>query len=228
MEKIIRIYTDTFVKSNPGSAAFGVILEFGDKQKEIAKGYKQTTKPRIELLSVIAGFEELKPGAEDYMIEIYTTSKQIVKAVKDNWSTKTNIDLWNRFKWYYDKYKPLIFPVSATKRTKNNGKCYKLAQNSLKTKLFDDKDYLSQRQNKRLERINKVKNKLTELDILYDLDKNSHNLRLNLTYFDKNGVIIFEYSNYSFFYQSGEVKQYKNITEAKLFKYLKEFINDDN
>lgn len=224
---VIRIYTDTFVKNNPGSAGFGVILEFGEKQKEISKGYRQTSKPRIELLSMIAAFDSLNDKAENYVIEVYTTSKQIVNTVKNKWSVKTNHDLWTKFNWYVNRYNPLFFPVSAKKRTKNNGKCYKNAQNSLENELFIDTEYNLQKENKRLERIERVKNKLNTLDVLYEIDNNNSNLRLNLTYFYKNAVVFIEYSDYSIFYETiSGVEQHKHISESKLFKLIKKFMID--
>jgi len=225
MDKIIRIYTDTFIEKNPGPAGFGVIFELGDRQKEISKGVKQTTKPRIELFSVISGLEQLKPGAENYSIEIYTTSKQIVKAVKENWSPTTNLDLWTKFNWYKKKYEPQIFPVLAKKRTKNNGKCYKNAQIALKNKLFDDKEYYIQKNKKKQERLDKIVEKLEKLEFSVKVEEFGYNFKLNISYFDRSGVIFFEYYDYSLFFQiNDEVKEHKIVKERELFNLLKTYI----
>ena len=57
---MIKIYTDGAAKGNPGPGGYGVVMEFGDKRKEISEGFRLTTNNRMELLAVIVGLEAIK------------------------------------------------------------------------------------------------------------------------------------------------------------------------
>jgi ribonuclease HI len=99
------IYTDGAARGNPGPGGYGVILMWGDKQKEIAAGYRLTTNNRMELMAVIAALESLTK--KNIALTIYTDSQYIVNSIQkkwlDNWirtdfkGGKKNKDLWLRF-----------------------------------------------------------------------------------------------------------------------------------
>jgi ribonuclease HI len=99
------IYTDGAARGNPGPGGYGVILMWGDKQKEISAGYRLTTNNRMELMAVIAALESLTK--KNIALTIYTDSQYIVNSIQkkwlDNWirtdfkGGKKNKDLWLRF-----------------------------------------------------------------------------------------------------------------------------------
>lgn len=104
-ENKLVIYTDGAARGNPGRGGFGVILMWGNKQKEIAAGYRLTTNNRMELLAVITALEALKQ--KGIPVTIYTDSQYVVNSIEkkwvDNWiktdfkGGKKNKDLWMRF-----------------------------------------------------------------------------------------------------------------------------------
>ena len=99
------IYTDGAARGNPGPGGYGVVLMWGDKQKEISAGYRLTTNNRMELMAVIVALESLTK--KNIPLTIYTDSQYIVNAIQqkwlDNWirtdfkGGKKNKDLWLRF-----------------------------------------------------------------------------------------------------------------------------------
>jgi len=99
------IYTDGAARGNPGPGGYGVVLMWGDKQKEISGGYRLTTNNRMELMAVIVALESLTK--KNIPLTIYTDSQYIVNAIQqkwlDNWirtdfkGGKKNKDLWLRF-----------------------------------------------------------------------------------------------------------------------------------
>ena len=104
-ENKLIIYTDGAARGNPGRGGYGVILMWGNKQKELSAGYRLTTNNRMELLAVITALEALKQ--KGIPVTIYTDSQYVVNSIEkkwvDNWiktdfkGGKKNKDLWMRF-----------------------------------------------------------------------------------------------------------------------------------
>ena len=46
-EKIVDMYTDGACKGNPGVGGWGVLLRFGDTQKTLCGGARETTNNRM-------------------------------------------------------------------------------------------------------------------------------------------------------------------------------------
>ncbi len=107
MSHPLHIYTDGAARGNPGRGGYGVVLLWGQKQKEISAGYRLTTNNRMELLGVIVALESLTK--KDIPITIFTDSKYIVDSIQKKWLNtwiktdfkggKKNKDLWLK---YYD------------------------------------------------------------------------------------------------------------------------------
>jgi len=101
---MITIFTDGAAKGNPGPGGYGTILQFGEKEKELSDGFRNTTNNRMELLAVIAGLEAIKkPG---WKVLVVSDSKYVVDAVTKGWlkswvvkdfKEKKNRDLWERY-----------------------------------------------------------------------------------------------------------------------------------
>jgi ribonuclease HI len=110
MSKII-IYTDGGCRGNAKSeniGGFGVVLQYGEHEKEMYGGERNTTNNIQELKGAITGLEALK--TTHIPVELYSDSKYVVEGVNDNWvrswrrngwknsSNKTpkNLELWVR------------------------------------------------------------------------------------------------------------------------------------
>jgi len=146
------IYTDGAARGNPGPGGYGIVLLWGNKQKEIAAGYRLTTNNRMELLAVIVALQSLTKN--DIPVTIYTDSKYIVDSVQKKWLNnwiktdfkggKKNKDLWIQ---YYDlskQFKVQFVWVKGHADNPYNNRCDELATNAADGKhLLIDKAYES-------------------------------------------------------------------------------------
>jgi ribonuclease HI len=98
----VSIFTDGASRGNPGRGGYGAVLIYGNHQKEISKGFKNTTNNRMELLAVIDALALLKESCE---VEIYSDSKYVVDSIEKRW-----VDGWVK-KGFKDK-KILIYGVN--------------------------------------------------------------------------------------------------------------------
>lgn len=151
----VEIYTDGSARGNPGPGGYGVILKYGNKEKEISKGYRKTTNNRMELLAVIAGLEALtREGME---VHIYSDSKYVVDAVEQGWvfgwqkkgfKNKKNADLWLRFLKVYAKHKVHFHWIKGHNEHPYNERCDMLATKAADGEhLLIDKEYEEGREN---------------------------------------------------------------------------------
>lgn len=90
MEKTVYLYTDGACKGNPGAGGWGVLLRYGEHQKEMFGSEAETTNNRMELTAVIEGLKALKRRSK---VEINTDS-QYVKNGMESW-----IHGWKRNGW---------------------------------------------------------------------------------------------------------------------------------
>ncbi len=82
MQKKINLYTDGSCLKNPGKGGYGAILEYNDTRKEISQGYLLTTNNRMELRAVICALNTIK---EPCIVDVYTDSKYVADAIRQNW-----------------------------------------------------------------------------------------------------------------------------------------------
>lgn len=129
------IYTDGASRGNPGPGGFGIVLMWGDKKKEISKGFRLTTNNRMELMAVIEALQTLTK--KNIALTIYTDSKYVVDSIEkkwvDNWirtdfkGGKKNKDLWTKF---YELSKHYTIKMQWVKGHANNpfnNRCDELA-----------------------------------------------------------------------------------------------------
>lgn len=122
MKKHVKIYTDGACSGNPGAGGWWAILVYGDKEKELSGGEKETTNNRMELMAVIAALEKLK---EPCKVDVYSDSNYVLKGIsewlpdwkKRGWKTADkkpvkNVEYWQRLeqaasnhdiKWHWVK-----------------------------------------------------------------------------------------------------------------------------
>ena len=100
------IYTDGACSGNPGPGGWGVLLVFGEHQKELSGGERSTTNNQMELTAAISGLEAL---TQPCTVTLYTDSQYVKNGItdwingwrKNGWKTANgkpvkNQDLWRR------------------------------------------------------------------------------------------------------------------------------------
>ena len=90
MNELIEIFTDGACKGNPGPGGWGVLLRYGQHEKQLYGGERLTTNNRMELMAVIQALRALKRNSR---ISI-TTDSQYVKNGITQW-----IHSWKRNGW---------------------------------------------------------------------------------------------------------------------------------
>jgi ribonuclease HI len=116
------IHTDGACSGNPGPGGWGVILEYGDKKRELKGGETHTTNNRMELMAAIQALEALKRPCD---VDLHTDSQYLRNGImtwihgwkRNGWKTADkkpvkNVDLWQRLdaalghhkiKWHWVK-----------------------------------------------------------------------------------------------------------------------------
>ena len=102
----VDIFTDGACSGNPGPGGWGVLLRYGDTEKELCGGEGATTNNRMELLAAIEAIEALKHPSK---VRLHTDSTYVkdgitrwIRGWKANgWKTAArkpvkNVDLWQR------------------------------------------------------------------------------------------------------------------------------------
>ncbi|MFZ0790121.1 MAG: ribonuclease HI [Chromatiaceae bacterium] len=106
MPDCVNAFTDGACKGNPGPGGWGVLLRWGEVERELCGGEPDTTNNRMELMAVIVALEALKRPA---CIAITTDSQYVKRGVtewmvrwkRNGWLTAgkqpvKNRDLWER------------------------------------------------------------------------------------------------------------------------------------
>ena len=100
-ENILTIYTDGACSGNPGPGGWGVLLQYGDKEKTLKGGDPSTTNNRMEMTAAIKAIEAIN---ETYTGEIilWTDSTYVMKGITE-W-----IHGWKKKNWVKSDKKPVI------------------------------------------------------------------------------------------------------------------------
>lgn len=104
--KRVEIFTDGACRGNPGPGGWGVVLRFGEREKNLHGGEAETTNNRMELMAAIQGLEALKEPCD---VVLTTDSRYVMQGItqwmaqwkRRGWKTADrkpvkNIDLWQR------------------------------------------------------------------------------------------------------------------------------------
>lgn len=105
-KKRVEAYTDGACRGNPGPGGWGVVLRFGENEKQLYGGEGHTTNNRMELMAAIRALEAL---TEPCQVRLTTDSVYVQKGISEwlaNWKRKgwktankkpvKNVDLWQR------------------------------------------------------------------------------------------------------------------------------------
>lgn len=93
------IYTDGSSLGNPGPGGWAAILVWGDRRKEISKGYVETTNNRMEIRGVIHALSQLSRSCT---VHVHTDSRYVCDAISKKW-----ISSWIRNGWLTSGKKPV-------------------------------------------------------------------------------------------------------------------------
>lgn len=106
MSQQVEIYTDGACRGNPGPGGWGVLLRYGDTEKQLWGGEKDTTNNRMELTAAIKGLESLSRPCDVMLMTDSTYVKQGITEWIKGWKVKgwknsnrkpvKNVDLWKQ------------------------------------------------------------------------------------------------------------------------------------
>ena len=153
LNQTIEIFTDGSSLGNPGPGGYGIVMKYGEKQKQVSAGYRLTTNNRMELMAVIQALKMLNDIAKEKEIVIYSDSKYVIHAVEKKWvfgwvkknfKDKANADLWRIFLREYSKYNIKFHWIKGHSGHTENEICDKLAKKAAEGKeLMTDHGYES-------------------------------------------------------------------------------------
>ena len=139
----IEVFTDGACSGNPGAGGWGVILRYGEIEKELSGGEENTTNNRMELTAVIEALKALK---KECNITIYTDSRYVMDGVQEwmpNWklngwkttnkkSPVKNVELWQILDSLLSKHKIKWVWVKGHNGHPENERVDKLARDEAK------------------------------------------------------------------------------------------------
>jgi ribonuclease HI len=102
----VHAFTDGACSGNPGPGGWGVVMRWGEHEKELFGGEADTTNNRMELMAAISALESLKrPSTVIVTTDSTYVRNGITTWVKNwkrrKWTTSSrqpvkNVDLWKR------------------------------------------------------------------------------------------------------------------------------------
>ena len=138
------VYSDGSSRGNPGSGAYGLIMEMSDisYRKLFSEAFRLTTNNRMELYGVIAALAYLKQKSH---VIIFTDSKYVTQALnktslfsweKFNFKGKKNSDLWKKFLKLYRLHEVSFKWIKGHNEHPENEQCDYIATQSSKNGPF--------------------------------------------------------------------------------------------
>ncbi len=138
VRKYVELFTDGACSGNPGPGGWGAILRYGDKEKELCGGEKETTNNRMELTAVIEALSALK---EPCIVKLTTDSKYVCDAILNGWvyawqkngwkkadkKPALNVDLWEKLLPLLDRHEVKFNWVKGHNGHRENERCDQLA-----------------------------------------------------------------------------------------------------
>lgn len=100
---LVKIYTDGACLGNPGPGGWAALLRFGDHEKVISGGARDTTNNRMELTAALQALQALKKPCQ---VELFTDSEYLRRGITEwlpNWRARgwkrkggklANVELW--------------------------------------------------------------------------------------------------------------------------------------
>lgn len=102
MQRFVEIFTDGACSGNPGPGGWGVLMRYGNREKELSGGEANTTNNRMELTAAIKGLSALK---EPCKVRLTTDSKYVADGINQGWA-----ESWRKNGWRKGDKKPALNP----------------------------------------------------------------------------------------------------------------------
>lgn len=106
MTQIVEIYSDGACRGNPGEGGWGVLLRYGEKEKELYGYAEETTNNQMELMAAIQGLEALTRPCKVTLVTDSNYVRQGITEWIQGWKAKgwktaakkpvKNKELWQR------------------------------------------------------------------------------------------------------------------------------------
>ena len=133
--KKITLFSDGSALGNPGPGGYGVVLRYGDKERELSGCEPHTTNNRMELKGVIEGLKALKEPCD---VDIVSDSSYVVKGInewlegwiKRDFKKVENPDLWREYIEVAKPHKIHAIWVRGHDGHVENERCDKLARDA--------------------------------------------------------------------------------------------------
>lgn len=136
--KKVELFTDGACSGNPGKGGWGAILKYGEIEKELFGGERETTNNRMELTAAIEGLSALKEPCE---VTLYSDSKYLVDGISKGWAKSwknngwrkadkkpaLNPDLWDKLLLLFERHKVELVWVKGHAGHPYNERCDSLA-----------------------------------------------------------------------------------------------------
>ena len=138
IKKFVEVFTDGACSGNPGPGGWGVVLRYGNREKELSGGEDNTTNNRMELTAAIMGLSALK---EPCRVDLVTDSKYVADGINLGWAKSwqqngwrksdkkpaQNIELWEELLKQIDRHDVKIIWVKGHAGHPENERCDRLA-----------------------------------------------------------------------------------------------------
>lgn len=149
--KEIDIFTDGSCLGNPGKGGIGILLRYKQHEREISKGYFETTNNRMELRAVIEALSVLK---EPCAVTLFSDSQYMKNGItkwifnwrKNDWKTSDkksvkNKDLWLELDNQIQRHQINWHWVKGHSGHRENEICDDLAKKGANNPTLDDIGY---------------------------------------------------------------------------------------
>lgn len=137
-QKKVSIFTDGACSGNPGPGGWGAILRYGDAERELSGGERETTNNRMELTAVIQALSALKTPCD---VTVYSDSKYVTDAVEKGWARgwrargwvkadkkpALNADLWGQLLTLLERHTVRFVWIKGHNEHPENERCDRLA-----------------------------------------------------------------------------------------------------
>ena len=127
----LSIYTDGASSGNPGPSGIGIVLRWGDHEKEVSRFIGEATNNIAELEAIRVGLALVKKT--DLPVRVFTDSSYAVGVLTQGWKAKKNPELIARIREEISRFPDLAFiKVKGHSGLEHNERADRLAVSAIK------------------------------------------------------------------------------------------------